>query len=101
VSVKIPIRLASAQFPETALSGYLPKHVKNMSSDRWDQLAILTDSICMWIAASNSSKAYSPPVASIVRPDGRAVRAIRHRTALVTDDFPNAELGWTYDNRTF
>lgn len=53
----------------------------------------------LWIAASNSSEAYSPLPASIVRPDGSAVRAKRNTTALVLDDYPNDQLGWTYDSR--
>jgi deaminated glutathione amidase len=52
----------------------------------------------MWISASNSSKRYSPLSACIVRPDGSMRRARRHATALVVDDYPNAKLGWTYDN---
>jgi deaminated glutathione amidase len=52
----------------------------------------------MWISASNSSKRYSPLPACIVRPDGSMLRARRHPTALVVDDYPNAKLGWTYDN---
>ncbi len=53
----------------------------------------------MWIAASNSSTRYSPLASSIVRPDGSMKRAKRHITSLVIDDYPIAELGWTYDNR--
>ncbi len=53
----------------------------------------------MWIAASNSSRRYSPLSACIVRPDGSMVRTKRHVTSLVIDDYPSAELGWTYDNR--
>ncbi len=54
----------------------------------------------MWIAASNSSRRYSPLSACIVRPDGTMVRATRHVTGMVMDDYPLADLGWTYDNRT-
>jgi predicted amidohydrolase len=54
----------------------------------------------MWIAASNSSARYSPLPACIVRPDGSMLRAKRHATGIVVDDFPLAELGWTYDNRS-
>ncbi|MEM7017729.1 MAG: carbon-nitrogen hydrolase family protein [Pseudomonadota bacterium] len=53
----------------------------------------------MWISASNSSKRYSPLSSCIVRPDGSSVRARRHVTSLVFDTYPNAELGWTYNNR--
>jgi len=53
----------------------------------------------VWIAASNSSKPYSPLSARIVRPDGTTVRAKPHVAGIVVDDYPLAELGWTYDNR--
>ncbi len=53
----------------------------------------------MWIAASNSSTRYSPLASSIVRPDGSMKRAKRHVTSLVVDDYPVADLGWTYNNR--
>lgn len=53
----------------------------------------------VWIAASNSSEPHSALPASIVRPDGSAVRARRNVTGLVVDDYPAAALGWTYDNR--
>jgi predicted amidohydrolase len=53
----------------------------------------------MWIAASNCSKRYSPLSACIVRPDGTSIRARRHVTSLVLDDYPNHSLGWTYNNR--
>ncbi len=52
----------------------------------------------MWISASNSSTRYSPLSARIVRPDGTLVRRQRHDTGIVIDDYPLAELGWTYDN---
>lgn len=52
----------------------------------------------MCIAAANSSARYSPLAACIVRPDGSAVSTRRHVASLVFDDFPNANLGWTYDN---
>jgi hypothetical protein len=52
-----------------------------------------------WIAASNSSQPYCPLSACLVRPDGSMVRSRRHLTGIVVDDFPSAELGWTYDNR--
>ncbi len=53
----------------------------------------------MWIAASNSSTRYSPLASCIVRPDGSMKCAKRHVTSLVIDEYPIAELGWTYDNR--
>jgi predicted amidohydrolase len=54
----------------------------------------------MWISASNSSERYSPLSACIVRPDGTLVRSKRNVAGIVIDDYPSAELGWTYDNRT-
>ncbi len=51
----------------------------------------------MWIAASNSSRRYSPLRASVTRPDGSVVKAQRS-TGLVIDEYPTAQLGWTYDN---
>lgn len=53
----------------------------------------------MWISASNSSTRYSPLSSCIVRPDGTMVRYRRHKPEIIIDDFPLAELGWTYDNR--
>lgn len=53
----------------------------------------------MWIAASNSSTRYSPLAACVVRPDGTMVRAKRHVAGIIIDEYPLAELGWTYDNR--
>jgi len=53
----------------------------------------------VWIAASNSSKRYSPLAACIVRPDGSMIRSRPHVPGLAIDDYPNATLGWTYDNR--
>jgi predicted amidohydrolase len=55
----------------------------------------------LWISASNSSQRHSPLPASIVRPDGSMVQAKRHVSGLVVDDYPAAELGWTYDNRRY
>jgi hypothetical protein len=53
----------------------------------------------MWISASNSSKRYSPLAACIVRPDGSMIKSRRNIAGIVIDNYPNAELGWTYDNR--
>ncbi len=53
----------------------------------------------MWIAASNSSARFSPLAACITRPDGSMIRTKRHVTSIAIDDYPLAELGWTYDNR--
>jgi len=55
----------------------------------------------IWISASNSSKAYCPCPATIARPDGSANKAKRHITSIVIEDYPKAELGWTYDNTKF
>ncbi len=53
----------------------------------------------MWIAGSNSSARYSFSTACIARPDG-SVRSLRkHVNGLLLHDFPDTELGWTYDNR--
>jgi len=53
----------------------------------------------MWISASNSSERCSSLSARIVRPDGSMVSARPHVAGIVMDDYPLAELGWTYDNR--
>ena len=55
----------------------------------------------IWISASNSSRAYCPCPSTIARPDGCTIRARRHVTSIVIDDFPKAKLGWTYDNTKF
>lgn len=52
-----------------------------------------------WISASNSSEAFSPLRASIVRPDGSAVRAKRHVASVVVADHTEEVQGWTYVNR--
>jgi predicted amidohydrolase len=54
----------------------------------------------MWIASSNSSAPYSFSTACIARPDGSVHRSRRHVNGLLLHDFPDTELGWTYDNRT-
>lgn len=54
----------------------------------------------MWISASNSSKRYSPLSACVVRPDGTMIRSGRnHVVGMVIEDYPIADLGWTYNNR--
>ena len=53
----------------------------------------------LWISASNSSKRYSPLSARVVRPDGSMVSARSQVAGIVVDDYPLADLGWTYDNR--
>lgn len=52
-----------------------------------------------WISASNSSEPHSPLPASIVKPDGSAVRARRNVAGIVIESYSNEGLGWTYDNR--
>ena len=54
-----------------------------------------------WISASNSSKAHSSCPSTIARPDGSAKKAKRHRPAIVIEDYPKADLGWTYNNTKF
>ena len=53
----------------------------------------------MWISASNSSKRYSPLTACVVRPDGTMIRSRPNVAGIVIEDYPIAELGWTYNNR--
>lgn len=53
----------------------------------------------LWICATNSSERYSPLSARIVRPDGSMIRSKRHVSGLAIDNYPEDELGWTYDNR--
>jgi predicted amidohydrolase len=53
----------------------------------------------MWIAASNSSRRYSPLQACVVRPDSSMVSTKRNVSGFVVDDYPVAELGWTYNNQ--
>lgn len=52
-----------------------------------------------WISASNSSEPHSPLPASIVKPDGSAVRARRNVASIVVETYSTEGLGWTYDNR--
>jgi predicted amidohydrolase len=53
----------------------------------------------MWISASNSSARYSFSTACVARPDGSVRSSRRHVNGLLLHDFPDTELGWTYDNR--
>jgi predicted amidohydrolase len=53
----------------------------------------------MWISSSNSSARYSFSIACIARPDGSVCRSRRHINGLLLHDFPDTNLGWTYDNR--
>lgn len=53
----------------------------------------------MWISDSNSSARYSFSTACVARPDGSVRRLKRHVAGILLHDFPDTELGWTYDNR--
>jgi predicted amidohydrolase len=53
----------------------------------------------MWIAGSTSSARYSFSKACIARPDGSVRCSRRHSSGILLHDFPDTELGWTYDNR--
>lgn len=53
----------------------------------------------MWISDSNSSARYSFSTACIARPDGSVRCSRRHSNGILLHDFPDTELGWTYDNR--
>jgi predicted amidohydrolase len=57
-----------------------------------------TDNL-MWISASNSSARHSFSTACIARPDGSVRSSRRHTSSILLHDFPDTELGWTYDNR--
>jgi hypothetical protein len=53
----------------------------------------------MWVAGSTSAARYSFSKTCIARPDG-SVRSLRkHSGGILLHDFPDTELGWTYDNR--
>lgn len=53
----------------------------------------------MWISDSNSSARYSFSTACVARPDGSVRCSRRHSNGILLHDFPDTELGWTYDNR--
>jgi predicted amidohydrolase len=53
----------------------------------------------MWISASNSSAQYTFSTACIARPDGSIRSLRRHASGILLHDFPDTEIGWTYDNR--
>jgi deaminated glutathione amidase len=53
----------------------------------------------VWISASNSSARYSFSTACVARPDGSVRSSRRHVASILLHDFPDTELGWTYDNR--
>jgi hypothetical protein len=48
---------------------------------------------CFWISASNSSEPDSRLPASIVKPDGSAVRAQRNVASIVVDSYSNEGAG--------
>jgi predicted amidohydrolase len=53
----------------------------------------------MWISGSTSSARYSFSKTCMARPDG-SVRSLRkHSNGILLHDFPDTDLGWTYDNR--
>jgi len=53
----------------------------------------------LWISDSNSSARYSFSTACIARPDGSVRCSRRHINGILLHDFPDTEIGWTYDNR--
>jgi hypothetical protein len=53
----------------------------------------------MWISSSTSSAQYSFSKTCIARPDGSVRCLKRHIAGILIHDFPDIELGWTYDNR--
>jgi deaminated glutathione amidase len=53
----------------------------------------------MWISSSTSSTRYSFSKTCIARPDGSVRCLRRHAAGILLHDFPDTELGWTYDNR--
>ena len=50
-----------------------------------------------WISASNSSARHSRLASCVARPDGSLRSTKRHAPGLVVHDFPDPDLGWTYD----
>lgn len=57
-----------------------------------------TDNL-MYISGSNSSSYYSRMPSSFVSPDGKIISAKRHIPGIIIGEYPNTNLGWTYDNR--
>ena len=53
----------------------------------------------MWISATNSSVRPSRLAACMARPDGSLKSLRKHRPGILYHDFPDTDLGWTYDNR--
>lgn len=53
----------------------------------------------MWVSDSNSSARHSFSTACVARPDGSIRSSRRHAAGILLHDFPDAGLGWTYDNR--
>lgn len=53
----------------------------------------------MWISESNSSARHSFSTTCIARPDGSIRNLRRHINGILLHNFPDTELGWTYDNR--
>lgn len=52
----------------------------------------------MYICGSNSSSRYSRMASGIASPDGKLTCLPRHTPGILVYDYPDKELGWTYDN---
>jgi predicted amidohydrolase len=53
----------------------------------------------MWVASSTSAARHSFSKTCIARPDGSVRNLRRHTSGILLHDFPDTELGWSYDNR--
>lgn len=52
----------------------------------------------MYISGSNSSTRYSRMPSGVASPDGKLTTLKRHKTGVLIYDYPDKNLGWTYDN---
>lgn len=52
----------------------------------------------MYISGSNSSTRYSRIPSSVASPDGKLTSLKRHKAGVLIYDYPDKNLGWTYDN---
>ncbi|MBD3363258.1 hypothetical protein GF362_06065 [Candidatus Dojkabacteria bacterium] len=52
----------------------------------------------MYISGSNSSSRYSRIPSSVASPDGKLVSLERHKPSVLIYDYPDRNLGWTYNN---
>jgi deaminated glutathione amidase len=52
----------------------------------------------LYISGSNSSSHYSRMPSSFVSPDGNIISAKRHVPGIIIGEYPNPNLGWTYNN---